>query len=73
VVLVLTPKCPACVVAYVAVFTGLGMSLTVAAYLRTGVITLAVIALAWITTVALWRCVRRDVPAVYPLTGTREL
>jgi hypothetical protein len=73
VVLVLTPKCPACVVAYVAVFTGLGMSLTVAAYLRTGVITLAVIALAWIATVALWRRVRRDVPAVYPLTGTREL
>jgi hypothetical protein len=73
VVLALTPKCPACVVAYVAVFTGLGVSLTVAAYLRTGAITLAIIALAWLVTVALWRRVRSDVPAVYPLTGTREL
>jgi hypothetical protein len=71
--LALTPKCPACVVAYVAVFTGLGMSLTVAAYLRTGAVTLAVIALAWLATVALWRRVRRDAPAVYSLTGTREL
>jgi hypothetical protein len=73
VVLVLTPKCPACVVAYVAVFTGLGMSLTVAAYLRTGVITLAVIALVWLGAMAVWRRVRRDVPVVYSLTGTREL
>ena len=73
VVLALTPKCPACVVAYVAIFTGLGMSLTVATYVRTGVITLAIIALIWVSTMALWQRLRRDVPAVYSLTGTREL
>lgn len=63
-VLALTPKCPACVVAYVAIFTGLGMSLTVATYLRTGVVAVAVFALAWLAAMALWRRVRRDVPVI---------
>ena len=33
--LALVPKCPACVVAYLAAATGLGISLSAAAYLRT--------------------------------------
>lgn len=36
--LVLMPKCPACVAGYIALATGLGISFTAAAYLRTGLI-----------------------------------
>jgi hypothetical protein len=56
--LALMPKCPACVVAYVAILTGLGMSLTTAAYLRTGAIAVCLIALVWLIAAALWRRVR---------------
>jgi len=64
VVLALTPKCPACVVAYVAIFTGLGLSLTTAAYLRTGAIVLAVLALTWLAAMALWQRYRREASAL---------
>lgn len=40
--LALMPKCPVCVAAYAAAFAGIGMSLTAASYLRTGLITIAV-------------------------------
>jgi hypothetical protein len=33
-ILAVLPKCPACIVAYVALATGLGISLTLATYLR---------------------------------------
>jgi hypothetical protein len=42
IVLALMPKCPACIVAYAAIFTGLGISLTVATFLHVGLIVLCI-------------------------------
>ena len=44
--LALIPKCPACVAAYVLLFTGVGLSFSGAAALRWGLIALSVLALA---------------------------
>jgi hypothetical protein len=44
--LAIFPKCPLCVAGYVALFTGLGISLTVAAYLRWSLFALCLAALA---------------------------
>ena len=41
-VLALLPKCPACVGAYVALATGVGISVTAAAYLRNGAIVVCI-------------------------------
>lgn len=46
--LVLIPKCPACFAAYVALGSGIGMSLPVAAAVRTGLIGLCVAALVFL-------------------------
>ncbi|HEY1170707.1 MAG TPA: hypothetical protein VGH19_04995 [Verrucomicrobiae bacterium] len=53
-VLALLPKCPACVVAYVALATGIGISLPTAAYLRVGMMVLCVGVLGFV----LVRCVK---------------
>jgi hypothetical protein len=53
--LALLPKCPACVAAYVALATGVGISLPTAAYLRISLIAASVILL---TLVALRRVIR---------------
>jgi hypothetical protein len=46
-VLALLPKCPACVAAYVALATGLGISVTAAAYLRGGAIVICIATLLY--------------------------
>jgi hypothetical protein len=49
VLLALMPKCPMCVAAYVAAFTGIGLSLTAASYLRSAMILLCLVSLLVVT------------------------
>lgn len=54
-ILVLLPKCPLCVAAYVALFTGVGLSLTAATQLRLGVLILCLVSLALLAARAVCR------------------
>jgi len=47
-ILVLMPKCPACVVAYIAIATGAGISVSMAAHLRLMVLALCVVTLMYV-------------------------
>ncbi|QIF00670.1 hypothetical protein [Roseimicrobium sp. ORNL1] len=53
--LVLMPKCPACMAAYIAMATGLGISLPAAANVRFMLITLCIASLSWLTVRTLHR------------------
>jgi hypothetical protein len=55
--LALLPKCPACLAGYIAIATGMGISLTAAKYLRFGLIVLCIGALAYFATrwIAKWQ------------------
>jgi hypothetical protein len=46
--LALMPKCPACVAAYVAVWSGLGLSLGAATFLRTALLLLLALSLLYL-------------------------
>ena len=46
--LALIPKCPACVAAYVAAVTGIGVSMPMAAGIRWGLIILCIVALTFL-------------------------
>jgi hypothetical protein len=47
-VLVLVPKCPACVAADVMLWTGVGLSFTAAAYVRWGLLSVCIAALVFV-------------------------
>jgi hypothetical protein len=55
--LMLTPKCPVCVAAYVAVATGFGFSISTAAHLRMLLIVLCAVSLVFVATKHLRRFV----------------
>jgi hypothetical protein len=59
--LALLPKCPACVAAYVALATGIGISLPTAAYLRAMLVVLCVGSLVFITARRLRSLIARGV------------
>jgi hypothetical protein len=60
--LALLPKCPACVAAYLALFSGVGVSISTATYLRTSLLVLCVTSLLFVSLRRLCRVVAEDEP-----------
>ena len=53
-ILAVLPKCPVCVAAYVALGTGIGLSLTAATYLRLSIIVACVASLIFLVAKMIW-------------------
>ena len=62
-VLAFLPKCPACLAAYVAVWTGLGLSFSTATYLQWSLLILCIASLLYLVTKRLGHFVVRERPA----------
>ena len=60
VLLVLMPKCPLCLAAYVALWTGIGLSFTAAAHIRAALIVLCVLSLAFLVATRVRRRILRS-------------
>lgn len=59
--LALIPKCPMCLAAYVALATGIGISLPIATYIRITLIVVCVASLVFITARRVWNLIARRV------------
>jgi hypothetical protein len=60
VVLAILPKCPVCLAGYIAVGTGIGVSVTSATYLRTSLIILCLISMSYLAAKRLLRLRRKE-------------
>ena len=58
-ILVLAPKCPACLVAYIAIATGIGVSFSAAAQLQFAIAAICAISLTYTATRTLLRLAHR--------------
>jgi hypothetical protein len=65
--LAMMPKCPICLAAYVALFTGLGVSLPVAAAVRTALIVACVASLGFMAWRTALRAMRSRKPRPIPV------
>ena len=55
IVFALIPKCPVCLAGYIALGTGIGLSLTTATYIRMGLIILCIVSLSYFIAKQLYR------------------
>ena len=64
--LALLPKCPACLAAWMAMATGLGMSIAAATYLRVGMVVMCLVLLTYL---GIRRAVRHLMPMAQGVTA----